>query len=189
MQSPSRFLGNQHRPPRPTDAGPTIRRGSAVLEMVIVLPVLLLAGIGIMSFGLFFANKQQLALAARVGAEEASQTPLPTSNGDPIPSNIVEAVTAQLASSSIEVYEIRLEHNVGTGVTPAVLTWRPDGETGTCPCGPQTTLDPCPLLGQYVRLTVCVQLNELMPNMLANVGASVCGKISYSTSIFRHELP
>lgn len=162
------------------------RAGSEIVELVLTLPVLILIGLGIVSFGLFFSNRQQVALASRVGAEEASQTAsLPTS-GD-VPQNILDAITRQLESSSIKVYGVRVEHNVTAG-GPYVLE---SSGAGASPCGPTETFDPdpayAPLLGKYVRVTVCVEMTELMPNLLARFGASVCGRVAQATTIFRHE--
>jgi len=159
------------------------RRGSEIVELVIILPVLILIGLGIVSFGIFYSNRQQVALASRVGAEEASQTAALPASGN-VPQNILDAITDQLESSSIQVYEVRLEHNIGG--TPVVLR-SPD--TGTCPCGPDDTetLD-CEILGKYVRVTVCVEMEELMPNLLATFGSSVCGKVAHATTVFHYEL-
>lgn len=165
------------------------RRGSEILELVIVLPVLIFIGLGIVAFGVFYGNRQQVALASRVGAEEASQTAgLPTSGG--VPQNILDAVTKHLESSCIKVHEVRLEHNVGGG--PFVLT---SPGTSLCQCGPTNPLDPTsgscgPILGTYVRVTVCVEMEELMPNLLAAFGSGiqVCGKLAQATTTFRYEL-
>src|SRR5688500_8792315 len=54
--------------------GRCVRRGGIAFEMILVLVVLLIATIGVVQFGVFLANAQQVALAARVGALEASQT-------------------------------------------------------------------------------------------------------------------
>ncbi len=176
---------------------PRRRRGSAVLETVIVLPVLLLVGLGIVSFGLYFANKQQVALGARAGGVAASQVPgLPdTETGDPVPPEIISAIEAQLESSCIELYRVRLEHNLDRGaggevvVGPVqVLEYNPN--SGTCDCGPADALPGCPILDKYVRLTVCVELNELMPNCLAGFGSDVqvCGQVAQNTVVMRYEL-
>ena len=50
------------------------RRGVAVLEFVLCLPILILPLLAILRYGMYYANLQQVALACRMGAEEASQT-------------------------------------------------------------------------------------------------------------------
>src|SRR3954454_8731322 len=88
------------------------RRGSLSVEMIMVVVVLAIVTVGIAQFGVFFANADEVAFAARVGVEEASQTAnLPPTSG-PVPANIVSAIEHQLQSSQINWLHIRLEHNV-----------------------------------------------------------------------------
>ena len=106
---------------RSTPAQRPLRRGSLTVEMLLVVVVLAIVTVGIAQFGIFFADAQEVALAARVGAEEASQTAgLPTVPG-PVPANIVSAIQHQLLSSQIQWSHIRLEHNVTPGDVPVDL--------------------------------------------------------------------
>ena len=45
-----------------------------VLELILALPILIIAFLAVVQFGTFFVRMQQVALASRVGAEAASQT-------------------------------------------------------------------------------------------------------------------
>jgi len=190
MQSSPRPVASRRAAPGRHARARRARRGSEILELVIVLPVLIFIGLGIVSFGVFYSNRQQVALASRVGAEEASETAgLPTS-GD-VPQNILDAITKQLESSCIQVHEVRLEHNTVAG-GPYVLT---TPGTSLCQCGPTDPLDPSsgscgPLVGKYVRVTVCVEMEELMPNLLAAFGSgiNVCGKLAQATTVFHYEI-
>jgi hypothetical protein len=156
---------------------------------VIALPVLILIGLGVVTFGIFFSNRQQVALATRVGAIEASQTSglESTLDGDPVPDNILDVITKQLESSCIQVHEVRVEHNLALtpGGDPVVLQ---SPGTSLCSCGPTETLEECELLGSYVRVTVCVEMEELMPSCLSAFGVPICGKLAQATVIFHHEL-
>jgi Flp pilus assembly protein TadG len=149
-----------------------------VLELILMLPVWLIALLAIVEYGQIMANLQQVALASRVGAEEASQTPsLPTSPGAPVPANVLSAIEQQLASSGISGCRVILEHNVGGPVT---LT------SGTCDqCVPPAT--PLPLDRQYVRVTVCVPLAELAPNLLALFGFDIADCLAQQSTTFRYE--
>jgi len=161
------------------------RRARATVELVLTLPILIMMSLALIQFGVLFQNMQLSSLASRVGAEEASQTTgLPTTDGDPVPTEIVEAVEQQLLSSGIYHCHIQLEHNVGG--TTVVLTSPADP---VCECDPPDVLDPVPP-GEYVRLTVCVPLNELMPNSLAFFGVSISdpAKATQFTTAFRYEL-
>ena len=174
---------------RPAAAVGNRRRGSIALELVLVLPVLVtLIGV-IVAFGLFHANMQQIALAARAGAEAASQTDaiyLLGDDGDPVPDEVIRAVEAQLHSSRIDYCGLRLEHNLD-GSQVALASYPDQGD-----CAP----DGIDKLGadapprKYVRLTVCVPRGAVMPRCLSMLGPILCGpsKTVGSTSIFRYEL-
>ncbi len=51
------------------------RRGNAVLEMALVLPILLLLAFGMVEFGYFFYVKNNLQGAAREGSARRSWRP------------------------------------------------------------------------------------------------------------------
>ncbi len=158
---------------------PAPRRGSVVLELIVMLPAWLIVMGAIVQFGLLIGNRQQVALAARVGAEEASRTvglPL-TATGDPVPANVVRVVQQQLQSSGINHCKVTLEHNVWG---PKVLS------TGTCNC---TTLNaPLPTYPHYVRVTVYVPATELAPNVLRIFGFDISNRYIRNATTFRYEL-
>lgn len=158
--------------------------GAIILEMVLALPILLLLLLVTIQFGAYFINMQQLALACRVGAEEASETATAvlaaTSDGDPVPQSILDRTFQQLQTAGIQPCTIKLEHNVGG--SPVVLVSPGDG----CPCEPFETL-PCTLSGNYVRLTICVPMAELMPDCMPLFG-DLQNRVTQCTTIFRHEL-
>jgi hypothetical protein len=164
------------------------RRGSLTVEMIMVLVVLLLVTIGLIHFGVFFANSDQFSLAARVGTEEASQTAgLPMAPG-PVPLNIINAIGHQLRNSEIQWSHIRLEHNVTPSGTPVVL----DSDTGGgFFVEPKAPLAAAPFPGtRYVRLTVTVPMAELYPRNLSYFGKQLfdASDTCEYTNVFRHEL-
>jgi Flp pilus assembly protein TadG len=165
------------------------RRGSLTVEMIMVVVVLAIATVGIVQFGVFFANAQQVALAARVGALEASQTPnlALTSSGDPVPVNILSAIEHQLQSSRIDWVRVRLEHNLASG-GPIVL----DSATSGYTYAPKTNLAGPPFAGTYyVRLTVYTPLNDVFPKQLSFFGQQLfpSSKTYEHTVVLRYELP
>jgi hypothetical protein len=190
----SRFLGprkfrrmtnltSRHRSRRP------LRRGSLTVEMLLVVVVLLIVTIGIVQFGVFFANAQMVALAARVGGLEASQTPnLPMADGGVVPDDVLRAIEHQLASSCIDWCQVRLEHNVTPGGNAVALTTSLDED---CQCAPHGTLSSPPFPDtHYVRLTVCVPLSEVFPKQLSFFGTQLFGseRTYEHTATFRYEL-
>lgn len=160
------------------------RRAAVVLETILALPLFLLMLLAVVQFGVFFSNLQQMALATRVGAEEASQTPaLSTTDNDPVPADILDAIDQQLGGSGIAVCRVILIHNVGV---PAGTTV--ELSSGVCACDPPVPPNPSPG-GEFVQVTVCSELPELMPNCLATFGFDAAGKFAQQTTIFRYELP
>jgi Flp pilus assembly protein TadG len=163
------------------------RRGSLTIEMVLVVTVLAIVTVGVVQFGMFFANADMVALAARVGAEEASQTPaLPIAGG--VPANIVSAIEHQLQSSRIDWAGIRLEHDVNPPTNvPVVLDSTQPGFV----FAPKTILAGPPSPGtHYVRLTVAVPLNDAFPKQLSFFGQQLytADRTYEHTVVLRYEL-
>lgn len=163
------------------------RRGSLTVEMVMVVTVLAIVTVGVVQFGMFFANADMVALAARVGAEEASQTPALPIAGD-VPANIVSAIENQLQSSRIDWARIRLEHNVNSpSNAPVVLDTAQPGFV----FAPKTLLAAPPAAGTYyVRLTVAVPLNDAFPKQLSFFGQQLytADRTYEHTVVMRYEL-
>ena len=172
------------------------RRGGIAFEMIMVLVVLIIVTVGIVQFGVFLANAEQVAMAARVGALEASQTtPLPAGPG-PVPADIIEAIEHQLQSSCIDWCHIRVEHNVGGAITVLESDVAPPVP---CDCDPKTNLTESPGFSttsspptptRYVRVTVCVPLSQVMPKQLSFFGEQIYdpNNTYEHTAIYRYEI-
>jgi hypothetical protein len=168
------------------------RRGSLTVEMLMVVVVLAIITVAVVQFGVFFANAQEVALAARVGGLEASQQDvLSTTNGDDVPLAVIRAIQHQLESSCIEWAEIRLEHNVTAMLAPVVLdSVNPNPPTGFV-CDEKVPLLAPPYPGtRYVRVTVCVPLNEVFPKALSFFGEQLfdSSRTYEHTAVFRYEI-
>lgn len=153
------------------------RRGAVTLELILVLPIWLMGLLAIIEFGALQGNQQQVALASRVGAEEAAQTPNLAMYTGVVPTNITSAITNQLTSSGISWCKVIVEHNVGG---PTTLT------SGTCDCDPPTTT--LPPTGRYVRVTVCVPITQLVPNLLGSFGLDLSDCFVQHSTTYRYEL-
>jgi hypothetical protein len=175
-------------------SGPVLRRrrGGLTIEVVLVVVVLAIVTVAVVQFGVFYANAEQVALAARVGGLEASQTANLATSGD-VPVNVVDAIRHQLESSHIDYCEIRLEHNVIPPGPPApppppyVLTTIAPG----CTCPPKSPLVSPPFVGtEYVRVTVCVPLDQVFPKQVSFFGKQLfdSSKTYEHTAVFRYEL-
>lgn len=165
------------------------RRGAVLLELILTLPVWLILIMAVVEFGMILVNQQQVALASRVGAEKASETAgLSTNSGDPLPDPVLYAVQHQLGSTCLDYCSVILEHNVVPPPPPPITTpvVLQSPASPTCDCDPPTTA--LPTYGRYVRVTVCVPLTKLAPNLLSFVGFDISGCVIHHSTTFRHEL-
>jgi Flp pilus assembly protein TadG len=65
-------------------------RGTATIELAIVLPILLMVMFGIAEFGIFFTQPQAITIAAHNGARYATVHPTAWSNAASPPANTIE---------------------------------------------------------------------------------------------------
>lgn len=170
------------------------RRGGIAFEMIMVLVVLIIVTVGIVQFGVFLANAEQVAMAARVGALEASQTILLPAAPGPVPADIIEAIEHQLESSCIDWCHIRVEHNVNPPGNTAVVLESDAVPVVPCDCDPKTNLATSPGFAiaptRYVRVTVCVPLSQVMPKQLSFFGEQIYdpNNTYEHTAIYRYEI-
>lgn len=135
------------------------RAGTIAMELLLNLPIWLIALMGIVELGEILSSAQQVSFCSRVGSEEASHTDsLPTAGE--MPQGVVKAIIRHLASAGMSPTKIILEHNAGG--SRAVLV------CGDGPGGPPPT--PLPGQGAYVRVTVCARLNRFVPKLFRSAG-------------------
>ncbi len=148
------------------------------LELILTVPIWLILLWAVVEWGQILSNDQQVALAARVGAEEASQTP-DLDIAASVPANVLTAITQQLDSSNISWCKVILEHNLNGPLEEL--------SEGPCDCDPPST-DLLPTNREYVRVTVCVPLTELACNLLGVFGFDISDCIVQHSTTFRYEL-
>ena len=177
---------NQTRTTRTARAKSRPRRSAVcILELILWFPVFLIFLLAVIEFGLILGQLKQVALASRAGAKAAAES-FPISMA-----NVQTAVDHQLESAGIgDSCNIILVHNVpGGGFSPQM--------TGTCDCSSPTS-PPQPtgtLLSDLVthsgtvRVTVCVRLSQLTPDLLSTLGFSTSGDMVEHTTTFVHERP
>ena len=131
------------------------RCGVIALEAIIGLPILVIALLAIVEFGLLSSNQALVHAASRAGADAAASLgcDLPESGG--VPTEIVDAVQCVLAARGATASCIRVEHTNGPA-SPHVLQ---SGSGGVAPAGVVPS-------DQYVCVSVCVDNTELAPNLL-----------------------
>lgn len=177
---------------RPNDA--RRRRAAVVLEVVLTLPLLIIVLMAVVEFGLMFSNEQIVEMASRAGAQVASRlVTISESDGDPAPTEVVDAVNEELGKINVTARQVILEHNVyfdgsPTGVlSPAVTLKSPAGNL--CPPSNEPTPPgPTPnhIQPRYVRVTVCVNTTDIAPNLLATFGLDFSNRASQQTTTRRY---
>jgi len=166
---------------------PDRRHGATLLEVILVLPIVLIAVLAIVEFGLLLANAQQLEMAARAGALESVETNLPPSG--PIPPEVLEVITESLRASKIlgpsetiqGVGGVRIQHsfdNDPNNTTDYTLTAGSLNDSVTV-FPPNRT---------YVHITVSLPTTRLAPNVLRQLGIDLQDRVSSQSKLMRHEL-
>lgn len=172
MESPSRHQSTRLRPKR---------RGVVTFELIVTTPILLIFLAAVIEFGLILANTKQVALASRVGAKVAAEdSRLPGSTSD-VNDDVETAVNRQLQAAGFGASGtsgVTLRHNVGGGSV--------SDTNGTCadPTSPALPTDG----SGSVRVTVCVELSKLTPDLLSMFGFSTSGKTVEVTTTYPYEL-
>ncbi len=171
-----------------TGVAVTNRRGIATIEIILTLPIFIIAVMAIVEMGLLVSNEQIVEMSCRAGSQVASElASIPTSGA--VPASVQTAVARELAQVGATSYQVRLEHNInfvgGAGATmsPVVLTTTTAGGPTYCPPPPTITLTPN---RRYVRVTVCVYSTALTPNLLRNFGVDMSQRVSDQTTLRRH---
>ena len=154
------------------------RRAAVTVEFIIGLPIFLIFLSAIVEFGLVQANSQQVAIASRIGARLAAETAgLNPGNTAATAASIRTEIDRQLESAKFGANAsagVTLRHNVSGG---GVAT------DGTCNDPITPALPP-----NTVRVTVCVPMSALTPNLLNVFGFSTTGKTVEVTTTYAYEL-
>ena len=164
------------------------RRALTTIEIILALPIFLLAVLAIVEFGLLFSNEQTVEMACRAGSQVASKRPtLPVVGG--VPAEVNDAVARELAQIGVSDFVVRLEHNInfagGSGATmaPVVLTTVTGSGPAASPNPPVISLSPN---RRYVQITVGVYSTSLTPNVLNSYGLDLSQRVSSQTTTFRY---
>jgi hypothetical protein len=156
------------------------RRGVVTFELIVTLPILIIFLAAVIEFGLILANAKQVSLASRAGAKIAAESPAPFGPGTL--AAIRAAVDRQLETAGFgpnASVGISLQHSISYGgATPQT--------SGDCSSPGSPSL---PTGGDgAVRVTVCVELSKLTPDLLSTFGFSTSEKTIEATTTYPYEL-
>jgi Flp pilus assembly protein TadG len=168
---------SKHRHRSRTHRG-TRRGGAVIVELILAMPILFISLLVVAEFGMVMANLKQVALASREGAKIAAETAgLSTTTTGATAAVIRKAVDDRLESAefgSTATEGVRLDHTVSGGGSAA---------DGTCPSPAGPTLP-----SGAVRVTVCVKLTKLTPNLLSVFGFDISTRTVEHTTTLDYEL-
>jgi len=164
------------------------RHGATLLEVILVLPIVLIAILAIVEFGLLFANLQQLEMATRAGALESVETSLPPSGS--VPAEVLDVINNSLRTSKIlgptetieEVGGVWIQHSYNAN--PDSNSASSYTLTAGTPDGSVTTTDAD---RPYVHITVSLPTTRLAPNVLRQLGIDLQDRVSSQSMLLRHE--
>lgn len=152
----------------------TPRRGVAVFEAILVIPVLVIGVFSIVEFSMLTNRQQHLVEATRNGAAVASQLApdiiTSTENGT-VPKVVQQAVNGRLSEAGIGKADIQFLHGARARAKVARTT---------AANGCKTDLSP---LGECVRVEVTVPATELSPNLLGAFGFDISERKYSAASI------
>ena len=164
------------------------RRGIVTIEIILTLPIFIIAVMAIVELGLLVSNEQIVEMSSRAGTQVASELATIPSSGS-VPVSVQAAVARELAQIGATNYHVRLEHNInfsgapGATMASVVLTTVTTGGPPNCPPPPTIALAPN---RRYVRVTVCVYSTALTPNLLNNFGVNLSNRVSDQTTLRRY---
>lgn len=164
--------------PRPRGASGRLRRGVEILELILALPVMLIASLAVLEFGILVLVQQAVTTAATEGAREAAKGATCTEVG--------EVVEAFLAAHNLDIS--------GGGSVKVVCESKAGGVTTTASAG-NASLDCSPpgfgLNNGEVRVTVCVEVTDgndkPVPDWLSVFGFSLAGATFEVSSLAQFE--
>ncbi len=154
-----------------------------MLEVIVLFPVIAILLAAVIEFGLLLSGIKHVQASSRAGAKIASELSQADLGGaDAVNVDVVkDTVDRVLSSAGFESCQVILE-NVTTGCVADNTR-----NSGTCTgCNaPATSLPTVAAVpGGTVRVTVCVDADQLTPDLLSTFGFDISSKIiSASTSL------
>jgi Flp pilus assembly protein TadG len=164
------------------------REGIVVLEFILWTPVFILLLFAAIEFALILTSIQHVKSASRAGAKVAAELPtagLASGNDADNITLVNNAVATVLSSVGMSPCEVILEFNpTCDGITPGTK------QAGSC-AGCFAPTEPLPngsvIPGGTVRVTVCVDVEQMTPDMLALFGFSVQGRTARVSTLLPYE--
>lgn len=148
--------------------------GSALVELAVVVPVLLLLALGTVDFGRVFYQGMAVSQAARAGAEYGAQSVANSANSTAIKNAAINAVAADLTLLTSDITVVRTcECATDAGV------FSDTSPTNTCsgsPCAPA-------IPGTHLVITISVSVSKPFSTTVSYPGIPDNVPLTRTTSI------
>ncbi len=154
------------------------RHGIQALELLIVVPLLTILLLAVVEFGLIYLNLRHLAFASRTGTKIAAEQA--SFDITLIKTEVDRHLRSAGLLSNSQV--VVLEHNVG-----GTYTQISSNPSITCPLPTIALPDATVVPEGCVRVTVCVTVNVLTPDLLATFGLSLASRQATESTLFVYE--
>lgn len=160
------------------------RRGAVVFEALLWLPVFLIALSAVIEFGMVLNGLHAVKLAARAGAKYAAELSTGGIGATSAVEDVRAVVDRVLSSSGYDSSQVRLEYSVACASPPSGNST--DGNCSNC-TQPTPSLPGSSVPGGMVRVTVSVAVEEMTPDLLGWVGASISERVAQYSVAFPYE--
>ncbi|MBD3672513.1 MAG: pilus assembly protein [Planctomycetaceae bacterium] len=167
-------------------SSPRVCRGVVTLEVILTFPIIFILFLSVIEFGMLYTLSQQVAFASRYGAKIASEevvAGIPSLNTSGGGSRLRLAIDQHLSEAGVsESCSVTLQHNVG-GLAETQI----DSPATPADCECVAHVDYYPFGQPYVRVTVCVDVSENIPDLLGSFGFSIDDTIIEVSTTFAYE--
>jgi|GEM_PF-1439479 len=163
------------------------RSGVVILEVIVLFPVIVILLAAVIEFGLLLSGIKHVQASSRAGAKVASELAVGSlaSGG----STVQTTVDRVLSSGGYSSCQVILEYVT----TNATCTGAPGSGTstaGSCtgcnaPASSLPTIADVP--GGSIRVTVCVDADQLTPDLLSTFGFDISSKIITASTTLPYE--
>lgn len=163
------------------------RSGVVILEVIVLFPVIVILLASVIEFGLLLSGIKHVQASSRAGAKVASELAVGSlSSGGSTVQTTVDRVLSSSGFSSCQVTLEYITSNSNCTGAPGSGTSTAGSCTGcNAPSTSLPTIADVP--GGSVRVTVCVDADQLTPDLLSTFGFDISSKLITASTTLPYE--
>ena len=163
------------------------RAGVVILEVIVLFPVIVILLASVIEFGLLLSGIKHVQASSRAGAKVASELAVGSlSSGGSTVQTTVDRVLSSGGYSSCQVILEYITSNSNCTGAPGSGTSTAGSCTGcNAPATSLPTIADVP--GGSVRVTVCVDADQLTPDLLSTFGFDISSKLITASTTLPYE--